>query len=330
MTTPNDINNLLSKLDAINKNLTLTESVGVTSEDDGPSWEDLRARLKKSHKPFNKDGSVNTTIKKDPEFHYNGDWHVFIGNHHHVISRDPASTNWYERTPGPAKLKSHEAALSLTTKEDAVKELVRRHIQQGDLESDSPITEASTEPRLAKKGRSVLNTTYGKFRYTDQVQATEKAKNISPVLGSSKSKKEPFNGRLVGESTVDNVEKVSKISGKRAKKKVAPIKPISEAIAKKDDRTGKWNIYESQASNSIIGTGKTEALAWVNAEERQDKIIKKIAESIRKEHVLASARVVSEGFVVKDTPNGEAIGPVAKTIKEAWIGAKLESQKNKR
>lgn len=195
------------------------------------------------------------------------------------------------------------------------------------IDKKPTLTEASTEPRMAKKGKSVLNTTYGKFRYKEQAQAMDKSKNISPVLGSKSSKNETLTGKLVGESTIDKIKKVSKIGPKKPKRKIALIKKVNEAFAKKDNKSGKWNIYESQA---IIGTGRTEALAWINAEERQDKIIKKIAESIRKDHALASARMVSEGFVVKDTPNGEAIGPVTKTLKEAWIGAKLESQKNKR
>jgi hypothetical protein len=55
--------------------------------------------------------------------------------------------------------------------------------------------------------RAVLDSPQDSHRFTDQVSGIEKARNISPVLGSNKMKSHPFQGRLVGadESTDPNL-----------------------------------------------------------------------------------------------------------------------------
>lgn len=54
---------------------------------------------------------------------------------------------------------------------------------------------------------SVLDKPYDSYRFGDQVSGTEKARNISPVLGSNKMKAHPYQDRLVGadESTDPNL-----------------------------------------------------------------------------------------------------------------------------
>ena len=54
---------------------------------------------------------------------------------------------------------------------------------------------------------SVLDKPYDSYRFGDQVSGTEKARNISPVLGSNKMKSHPYQDRLVGadESTDPNL-----------------------------------------------------------------------------------------------------------------------------
>lgn len=55
--------------------------------------------------------------------------------------------------------------------------------------------------------RAVLDSPQDSHRFADQVSGIEKARNISPVLGSNKMKSHPFQGRLVGadESTDPNL-----------------------------------------------------------------------------------------------------------------------------
>jgi len=107
--------------------------------DEDETWEQVRARILSKHKPFNKDGSINTTVTKDPEFHHNGVWNVQIGNHLHKLYKDPEMKTWMQETGSNLHwTKDPEAVVNPGTKQEAIKTLVMKHIKKGDLSAGGP------------------------------------------------------------------------------------------------------------------------------------------------------------------------------------------------
>lgn len=215
----------------------------------------------------------------------------------------------------------------------------------------------------SKKPKSVMNSPIGAFTDPEQVQAMDKPKSTGPILNSKKSKKEGFNGRLVGggESAVNSgnplIEKaVTLIKPKSKKKKVTKVKTsnnkssdnvLSETKSwgssinkvqsiykfsfEEEELSGNWIIYESPANEHILGKGKTRELAWMDAESKLDKSVKNVIENIRISFPMASLQPINDGkFAVKDTPNGKIIGPIGSSLQECWVGTKKKLIKESR
>lgn len=135
----------------------------------------------------NPDGSIAVTIKKDPEFQFNGTWHVYIGNHYHQMYRDPASTNWYEdkETSGKGWM---ESLLSTGTKKEAVNELVMTHIKAGDLEAGGPGSGRHRDMHV--DNRSLTRKSPTGFSHNDVVKTlSSNEKKLKSFLDELKSKR---------------------------------------------------------------------------------------------------------------------------------------------